>query len=81
MIAGCESGRNARPAEEEWFRSVAYQCAGSKTMLISSLPGGIFFSSENEVPFFLKQMEVNGKLVKLPELDGVVCDQLPGGAA
>lgn len=30
------------------------------------------------VPFFLKQMEIKGKLVKMPELDGVVHDQLPG---
>jgi len=28
-------------------------------------------------PFFLKQMEVNGKLVKMPELDGVVWRQYP----
>lgn len=30
------------------------------------------------VPFFLKQMEVNGKIVKMPELDGVVWNQYPG---
>jgi len=29
------------------------------------------------VPFFLKQMEIGGKLVKMPELDGVVWDQYP----
>lgn len=29
------------------------------------------------VPFFLKQMEVDGKLVKMPELDGRVWDQMP----
>ena len=29
------------------------------------------------VPFFLKQMPVNGKLVKLPELDGRTWDQMP----
>jgi len=31
------------------------------------------------IPFFLKQMDVDGKLVKMPELDGAVYDQLPGG--
>jgi len=31
------------------------------------------------VPFFLKQMEVNGKVVKMPELDGRRWDQLPTG--
>lgn len=29
------------------------------------------------VPFFLKQMEINGKVVKMPELDGKCYDQLP----
>jgi protein gp37 len=29
--------------------------------------------------FFLKQMEVDGKLVKMPELDGKVWDEYPGG--
>ena len=29
------------------------------------------------VPFFLKQMMVNGKLVKMPELDGKVWDEVP----
>jgi hypothetical protein len=32
---------------------------------------------EAGVPFFLKQMEVDGKLVKMPELDGKVWDQMP----
>ena len=30
------------------------------------------------VPFFLKQMEINGKVVKMPELDGKVWDQVQG---
>jgi protein gp37 len=29
------------------------------------------------VPFFLKQMEIDGKVVKMPALDGVVYDQYP----
>lgn len=29
------------------------------------------------VPYFLKQMTVDGKLVKMPELDGVVWNQMP----
>jgi protein gp37 len=32
------------------------------------------------VPFFLKQMMLNGKLVKMPELDGEVWDEMPGAA-
>jgi protein gp37 len=33
---------------------------------------------EAGIPFFLKQMSVDGKLVKMPALDGVVYDQFPG---
>lgn len=29
------------------------------------------------VPFFLKQMDINGELVKMPELDGVIWQQYP----
>jgi protein gp37 len=29
------------------------------------------------IPFFLKQMEVNGKVVKMPKLDGRVWDEFP----
>jgi protein gp37 len=29
------------------------------------------------VPYFLKQMEIDGKVVKMPKLDGVVWDQYP----
>jgi protein gp37 len=29
------------------------------------------------VPFFLKQLEINGKVVSMPELDGQVWDQMP----
>ena len=32
---------------------------------------------EAGVPFFLKQMEIDGKVVSMPELDGVVWDQMP----
>lgn len=31
-----------------------------------------------EVPFFLKQIEIDGKLVKMPELDGKVWAKMPG---
>lgn len=32
---------------------------------------------ESGTPLFLKQMVVNGKITKMPELDGVVWDQIP----
>lgn len=31
VIAGCESGRGARPAEDGWFRSMRDQCAAAET--------------------------------------------------
>lgn len=30
------------------------------------------------IPFFLKQMEIGGKLVKMPEVDGRIWDEMPG---
>jgi protein gp37 len=59
IIAGCESGPNARPAEIDWFRSLRDQCVGAG------------------VPFFLKQMKMDGKLVKMPALDRQVWAQCP----
>lgn len=29
------------------------------------------------VPFFLKQMEIGGKVVKMPKLDGRIMNQMP----
>ena len=52
VIAGCESGADARPAEDDWFRAVRDAC------------------EESGAVFYLKQMRVGGRVVKLPELDG-----------
>jgi len=62
VIAGCESGRGARPAHRDWFRFIRDQC------------------QEVDIPFFLKQMVVNGKLTKMPELDDRVWNEYPGGS-
>lgn len=32
---------------------------------------------EQDIPFFLKQMDIGGEVVKMPELDGVVHDAMP----
>jgi protein gp37 len=60
VIAGSESGSNARPCNIEWMRDMRDQCQNAN------------------IPFFLKQMPVNGKLTVLPELDGKVWNQFPG---
>lgn len=59
LIAGCESGPQARLTHPDWLRSARDGC------------------QENSVPFFLKQMQIDGRLVKMPELDGRVWDQMP----
>lgn len=59
VIAGCESGPGARPANIDWFRSLRDQCVAA------------------DVPFFLKQMVVDGKITKLPLLDGQRWEQRP----
>ena len=62
VVAGCESGVHRRPAPHDWFRRIRDDC----------LRAG--------VSFFLKQMAENedgtGKVLKLPELDGVRHDAL-----
>ena len=52
VIAGCESGPQARPTNVEWLRDLRDQCARAN------------------IPFFLKQMMVKGKLTETPYLDG-----------
>lgn len=59
IIAGCESGPNARPMHINWVRSLRDQ----------SVAAG--------VPFFLKQMEIDGKLVKMPKFDNRIWNQMP----
>ncbi len=62
VIAGCETGPKARPTLHCWAESLRDQCVAAG------------------VPFFLKQlrMGIDGQVVKMPELDGRVWDQLPG---
>jgi protein gp37 len=57
VIAGCESGSD-RITDADWLRDLRDQCTG---LIDIELPG---------VPFFLKQMMIDGKLVKEPFLDG-----------
>lgn len=52
LIAGCESGTNARPCNIEWMQILRDQ------------------TSAFDIPFFLKQLVVDGKLTKEPYLDG-----------
>lgn len=61
VIAGCESGRNARPAQADWFRAVRDQCQSAG------------------VAFYLKQMQLFGRVMDRPLLDGHRWLQWPGG--
>jgi protein gp37 len=51
VIAGCESGNNARKMYSLWVRILQHKC------------------QQNKVPFFLKQMMIDGKLEKAPFLN------------
>lgn len=62
VIVGGESGPGARRMRIDWVRSVRDQC------------------QEAGVPFFfkqMKQMQIRGKLIKMPKLDGRVWDEMP----
>ena len=63
VIAGCES-RQGRPGRH------------METEWIREIRDKC---QSNEIPFFLKQMEVNGKIIHEPELDGQQWLQMPEG--
>jgi len=62
MIVGCESGPNRRFASPEWMRSLRDQCIAL---------------GDDRPAFFLKQMDVDGKVVSMPELDGKIWKEWP----
>ena len=62
VICGCESGPKRRPSDINWFRNLLDQCR---------------YIDPPAVPFFLKQAEFNGKIVKMPSLDGQVWSEKP----
>ena len=59
VVVGCESGKNRRPFDEDWVRTIRDQCC-------------------SRVPFMYKQGRQNGRVVKLPLLDGVRHTDGPG---
>lgn len=61
ILCGAETGHGARPMELEWVRSLRRQCQ------IATL----------EVPFWLKQMKIAGKMQKMPFLDGRQWKEIP----
>lgn len=65
IIVGCESGPKRRPMNEDWVHFIKNQCA----------PPNV------STKFFYKQSIENGKLVKLPLLDGREWTQMPEAAA
>jgi protein gp37 len=65
VIAGCESGPNARPSEVEWFRSLRDQCVAA---------GVPYFLKQMDVA---TEEETRSRLEKMPALDGRVWDQVP----
>ena len=62
VICGAESGTGGKPLRPARMKWI-------ENLMRQCVEAG--------VPFFLKQMEVEGKLVKMPEIDGRVWDQKP----
>lgn len=52
VIAGCESGDNARECDPRWVYNLMKEC------------------EQKHIPFFLKQLRINGRLVVTPKLNG-----------
>lgn len=62
VIVGCESGPNRRFTSRQWIRSLRDQCLAL---------------GDDRPAFFLKQMDVDGKVVSMPELDGCKWEEWP----
>lgn len=82
VIAGCESGPGARPAEVAWFRSLRDQCAAAKVpfFLKQAVLGGgsgslaAFISGAARMPGIWEgpgSKRKPGRIIELPYLDGV----------
>jgi protein gp37 len=52
VIAGCESGDNARECNAQWVYDLKNEC------------------KDKNIPFFLKQLRIDGRLVVTPMLNG-----------
>jgi protein gp37 len=69
VIAGCESGPGARPAETDWFRSLRDQCQEA------GVP--FFLKQMMQTNYGGSRAMAKAKLVKMPTLDGKVWDEVP----
>lgn len=69
VVAGCESGPNRRPTDEQWFRNLRDRC--QREHLRGRHPDA------KPIPFFLKQGERGGRVQEMPELDGRTWAQFP----
>jgi protein gp37 len=82
VIAGCESGPGARPADAAWFRSLRDQCAaaGVPFFLKQALPAPGSMASKPK-PYAIDKgpgsKVKQGYVIELPYLDGVQHAQFP----
>lgn len=75
VIAGGESGSNARPSDPAWFRSLRNQCAKHDVAFLFKQWGDWFPIEEGESVDYIRK----GKKVAGRELDGQTWDDLPRG--
>jgi len=61
VIAGCESGPNARPMQTDWARSIRDQCAKE--------PCSFFYKQQTDL--------ITGSLCHEPKLDGIIWREFP----
>ncbi len=80
VVAGCESGPGARPADVEWFRSLRDQCAtaGVPFFLKQAVRrGGEWTDWKDVIGLGPGSKQKAGGVIELPYLDGVQHAEMP----
>jgi len=79
VVAGCESGRNARACSIDWLRSLRDQCAATRVpFFLKQAVGFVGAIGEREGLTQIKGPSPRMPMLELPELDGQVHAQIPG---
>jgi hypothetical protein len=74
IVAGCESGPGARPADVEWFRSLRDQCATAGVAFFfkqAARRGGEWTDWKDVIGPGPGSKQKAGGVIELPYLDGV----------
>ena len=80
IVAGCESGPGARPADVEWFRSLRDQCATAGVAFFlkqAARRGGEWTDWKDVIGPGPGSKQKAGGVIELPYLDGVQHAEMP----